>query len=175
MFIQHLAALRLAAPLNSAVRAHKMSHGMHAIARLALVLAFARADAVCVDPTTMASGYRLPLATEVQVSDSIVVGEVLAKHPLPEPADPDAAPASMIDIRVEKILKGGAGRIVSVFVEEDSGGYRMDIRERHLLFLKRSRAGIFTVDSCGNSVALSASEEEPDRVHKALEGSAHAP
>ncbi len=132
------------------------------------------AYAVCLDPKTLVSGYKVALGDEIQTSAAIVVGEVIKVHTLSEDlADPQGITAYIYTVRVLKRLKGTVPAVVRVRSENDSGRYRMNVGEKHLLFLT-SKGQYFAADSCGNSSTMSRGQATLIQVNQALSGS-HAP
>ena len=121
---------------------------------LALFLFCAQlAQAACLDPQTLVSGYKIPLKTEVD-SSGIVVGKVIKKLDLHEDkSDPEDITATLYTIRVQQTLKGTINKTIKIKSENDSGRYYMDIGEEHLLFLSGNDK-YFYVNSCGNSSKL---------------------
>jgi hypothetical protein len=111
------------------------------------------AQAVCLDPQTLVSGYKIPLKTEV-ASSGIVLGKVIKKLDLHEDkADPEDITATLYTIRVQQTLKGINKKTIQIKSQNDSGRYYMDIGEEHLLFLSGNDKYLY-VDSCGNSSKL---------------------
>jgi hypothetical protein len=112
------------------------------------------AGAVCLDPTTFVSGYKVPLASEVRAADGIVVGRVLSEKGLSEdPADPDGYTAYNVTVRVISRLKGNLPNVIVIRNENTSARYPMSIGEEHLLFVSKDGKE-FRVNSCGNSSAM---------------------
>jgi hypothetical protein len=135
---------------------------------LALLSGSGAARAVCLDPVSGVSGYRVSLETEVHDADAIVVGRVLAEQALKEDAaDPEGVTAYDLTVAVRARLKGNtAGRIV-VRNENTSARYPMAVGEEHLLFVTRGPQGA-TVNSCGNSSPMPAARRLLDRVRRAI-------
>lgn len=118
------------------------------------LLAPALAAGVCFAPNTTTSGYGIPLEEEVRSSTAIVVGDVSSIRELYEDrAEPGEVTAFVYTIQVSRWLKSRTPRLISIRAENDSGGYRMELGQRHLLLLTRSN-GNFAVDECGNSSPL---------------------
>jgi hypothetical protein len=112
------------------------------------------AHAVCLDPETGKSGYKLPLKTEVRTAEAIVIGRVLSEHRLQEdPDDPDGVTASNLTINVLKKLKGSPPSVIVVRNENTSSRYPMSVGEEHILFVSRTKREAW-IDSCGNSEVM---------------------
>ena len=98
--------------------------------------------------------YHPSLEEETASSDAIAVGTVVGVQPLSEdPADPEGWTAFIYRFRVTETLRGTISNEITLRAENDSGGYRMQNGETHLLFLRREKEA-YTVDPCGNSVEL---------------------
>ena len=121
---------------------------------LALALHFCTARAVCLDPKTFISGYKVPLDSEVRTADAIVVARVLSEQGLNEdPTDPDGYTAYNLTIRVLTSLKGKVPTIVVIKNENTSARYPMSVGEEHILFVSRNGNELW-INSCGNSAAM---------------------
>jgi hypothetical protein len=120
---------------------------------LLLVLAayLPAAYAVCLDPKTGKSGYKVPLETETRTAEAIVIGRVLSQQRLQEdPDDPDGVTASNVAIKVLRKLKGSLPSVIVVRNENTSSRYPMSVGEEHILFVSRTNRET-RIDSCGNS------------------------
>ena len=116
--------------------------------------------AVCFDPATQRSGYVRPLRDEVAAADWIVVGRIVSQTARPDPAapdDPDAIGRYVFRVELERELKGAPPRVIEIESPADSGGYRVEVGETHLLFL--ASAPRPSVDACGNSGVLAHSRD----------------
>jgi hypothetical protein len=112
------------------------------------------ASAACFDPTTFASGYKLPLATEVRSASGIIIGRVLSEQGLREdPTDPDGYTAYNVTVRVITRLKGNLPDVIVIRNENTSARYPMSIGEEHLLFVSKDGQELW-VNTCGNSAAM---------------------
>ncbi len=147
---------------------------------IAVLTAFATlqpspATAVCLDPTTGISGYKIPLAVEIRASRAIVIGRVTSERPLREDAsDPDGISAYVYTFEVSRVLKGRVPALIMLRAQNDSGGYRMSVGERHLLFLSKP-ASYFEADSCGNATELPRGDLTVRKVEDQLAGRAKPP
>jgi hypothetical protein len=111
----------------------------------------AAAYAVCLDPKTGKSGYKVPLETETRTAEAIVIGRVLSQRRLQEdPDDPDGVTASNVTIKVLRKLKGSLPSVIVVRNENTSTRYPMSVGEEHILFVSRTNLEA-RIDSCGNS------------------------
>jgi len=107
--------------------------------------------AVCIDPKTSVSGYKIPLNEEVRSADAIIVGRILAQQGLKEdPADPDGYTAYNVTIKVLRPLKGSLPNVISVRNENTSARYPMSVGEEHILFVSRDSKALW-INGCGNS------------------------
>ena len=109
--------------------------------------------AVCLDPKTLVSGYKVPLEEEIRFSDFITIGQVIESYYLPDPVEPEFIAATIYAIRVTKQLKGKLPELIHIRSKNDSGTYWMETGEQHVLFLKKDEQH-FIIDSCGNSSLL---------------------
>jgi hypothetical protein len=133
------------------------------------------AHALCLDPNTLVSGYKMKLADEVASTALIVVGRVTEQRPLFEdPTDPDSITAYIYTVQVLRRLKGTAPHTVELRTDNDSGRYPMNVGEAHLLFLTRQDAYLMA-DSCGNSTLLPHGNSVLARVEALLTAAARAP
>jgi hypothetical protein len=137
------------------------------------------ACAVCEDPKTGASGYRIPLEKELHSSIAVIVGEVVDEkrfHDVPE--DPEQY-FSIFTVRIDRQLKGRLPAIVTFRVELTSARYDMTVGERHVLFIWKwpwkIEAADFQIDACGNSSVLPKGEGVLAEVVADLRGTSHAP
>ena len=118
-----------------------------------VALAFS-VSAVCLDPKTGVSGYRIPLNEEVSSTKSIAIGKITKKRPFSENlSNPELAIVHIYSVQVTRTLKGQLPKAINIRVEQDSGRYVMDVGEKHLFFLNQEN-DYFIVDSCGNSSPL---------------------
>jgi hypothetical protein len=117
------------------------------------------ACAVCLDPRTGKSGYKVPLETEVRTAEAIVIGRVLSEQPLQEDADdPDGVTASNVTIKVLGKLKGRLPSVIVARNENTSSRYSMSVGEEHILFVSRTHRE-WWIDSCGNSALMPRGEQ----------------
>jgi hypothetical protein len=125
-----------------------------------ILAAFAPAPAqgVCFYPRMDVSGYTIPLDTEVKSSSAIVIGDVVAVKALQDdPMDAGGVSGFVYTVAVSRRLKGRTPGYIAFRADNDSGAYRLNLREKHLLFL--SQVGDqFTIDACGNSSQLPAGQ-----------------
>jgi hypothetical protein len=137
---------------------------------LLLVLAahLPSASAVCLDPRTDKSGYKIPLKTEVRIAKVIVIGRVLSEQRLQEDADdPDGMTASNVTIKVLKQLKGTLPGVIILRNENTSSRYPMSVGEEHILFVSRTNR-VMWIDSCGNSEVMPDGEQVVKEVRAQL-------
>jgi len=127
------------------------------------------ADAVCLDPTTFVSGYKIPLASEVRAADGIVIGRVLSEQGLREdPADSDGYTAYNVTVRVITRLKGNLPSVIVIRNENTSARYPMSIGEEHLLFVSKDDEGL-SVNSCGNSSLMPEGAQQVQTIRAQLQ------
>ena len=112
------------------------------------------ANALCLDPNTLISGYIEPLPQEVQTTETIIIGAVENIQPLQEDQDdPLGITAYLLSVKVLRNLKGKLPASITLRIENDSSRYPISIGEQHILFLNKEN-NVFTVNSCGNSSPL---------------------
>jgi hypothetical protein len=138
-----------------------------------------QALAVCLNPETLSSNYRIPLKQEIDTSLAIVVGKVVGVNRLhDDPAYPGYYSATIFTVQVLRELRGNLPTIVRLKTENDSGRYEMATGEIHLLFLTRfdpySR-DIYRADSCGNSSLLPRGNDLLRKTEELLGETGHAP
>lgn len=135
---------------------------------LALASWLSAAHALCLDPATGGSAYKLPLQAEVQTAEAIFIGRVLSEQLLREDAaDPDGYTASNVTIQVLARLKGNPPSVVVVRNENTSSRYPMSTGEKHILFVSHTDRGTW-VDNCGNSAVMPAGEKVAAKVRQQL-------
>jgi hypothetical protein len=127
------------------------------------------ANAVCLDPTTFVSGYKVPLASEVRAADGIVIGRVLSQQGLREdPTDPEGYTAYNVTVRVITRLKGNLPSVIVIRNENTSARYPMSIGEEHLLFVSKDGEGL-SVNSCGNSSVMPEGKQQVQMIRAQLQ------
>lgn len=125
--------------------------------------------ALCMDPKTDVSGYKIPLSEEVRSADAIIVGRVLTQQGLKEdPADPDDYTAYNVTIKVLRLLKGSLPNVISVRNENTSARYAMAVGEEHVFFLSRDSKELW-INSCGNSVKAPSSGQLEKQIRAELQ------
>ncbi len=145
------------------------------VALVSLAAAIPAAYAVCLDPKTLVSGYRVPLNEEIQSTKVIAIGTVTKEQPLHEDSsDPEGIAAYIYTVEILRQLKGRLPQVIDMRTENDSGRYSMEVGERHLLFLSKE-GQYFIADSCGNSSVLPAGNATLKKVEATLAGRANAP
>lgn len=133
------------------------------------------ASAVCLDPETSVSGYRVPLDKEIQSTKQIVIGEVIKSRYLQEDlTDPDGITAYIYTVKVLRQLKGKILEVIELRSENDSGRYEMQVGERHLLFLSKE-GQYYKIDSCGNSSLLILAYDVLEEIERILGSSKKLP
>lgn len=145
--------------------------------RLLQLLAFVAAGAgmpaahsLCLDPKdpTLTHYYYPSVEDETKSALAIVIGTVSSVQPLNEdPSDASGWTAFIYTVRVSQRLKGQAPDSFRLRVENDSGGYRMELGDTHLLFLAKEGDSV-SVDSCGNSTQLPKGTSVVERVRALL-------
>jgi hypothetical protein len=132
------------------------------------------ANAVCLDPTTFVSGYKVPLASEVRAADGIVIGRVLSEKGLKEdPTDPDGYTAYNVTVRVISRLKGNLPNVIVIRNDNTSARYAMSIGEEHLLFVSRDGKEL-RVNSCGSSSVMREGKHLMEQIRMELQRSKSA-
>jgi hypothetical protein len=126
-------------------------------------------DAVCIDPKTYVSGYKIPLNEEIRFADAIIVGRILAQHGLKEdPAAPDDYTAYNVTIKVLRSLKGSLTNVISVRNENTSARYPMSVGEEHILIVSRNSKTLW-INSCGNSASARGSGQLEKQIRAELQ------
>ena len=140
-----------------------------------MVLSPRVAMAVCFDPATGLSGYRIPLDVKTRRSPAIVIGRVTSERALREDAsDPDDTTGYIYTFSVIRQLKGNVPPLITLRAQNDSGGYRMSVGEQHLLFLQKP-VRYFEADNCGNASELPRGNAIVRKVETLLARKAKAP
>ncbi|QOL25835.1 hypothetical protein LP316_00475 [Thalassotalea sp. LPB0316] len=123
-----------------------------------LILFCYETHAVCFDPKTWISGYKIPLEQEIEESKAIIIGEVIKEERIHDiPNDPEFYSAIHFTIRVEQTLKGDIEDEIMIKETLDSSRYGLSLNEKHILFLypdKYDENFDYSVTSCGNSSLL---------------------
>lgn len=143
---------------------------------IGLALGATHLGAVCLDPKdpTLTTYYYPSLEDEVKSSNAIVVATVTDVQAFSEdPSDPGGWTSFVYTVRVDETLLGRTPSELILRAQNDSGGYRMSARERHLLFLKRI-GDQFSADVCGNSTALPEGDQVLSLLRAQLEKARHA-
>jgi len=91
---------------------------------------------------------------EFEASPIVLIGRVLSENPVP--ATKDYFEGEAYFIAVKEVLRGRAGKTISLFSENSSGRFPMKVGASYLLFLHKE-LGLWQVDNCGNSGLLSKS------------------
>jgi hypothetical protein len=126
------------------------------------------AYAVCLDPGTGKSGYKVPLETEIRTAQAIIVGRVLSEQRFQEdPNDPDGITTSSFTIKVFSRLKGRLPDVIVVRNENTSSRYPMSVGEERILFVSRTNRETW-IDSCGNSDVLPRGEQLVKKIRTQL-------
>lgn len=138
---------------------------------LGQTLIMCSANAVCLDPKTFVSGYRIPLASEVGSADAIAVSRVLSEQALSEdPADPEGVTAYDVTVKVITRLKGNVPDVLILRNENTSARYLMSVGEEHIVFVSRDKRHAW-VDSCGNSSLMPAGRQMVARIQAHMSNS----
>ena len=133
------------------------------------------AHAVCIDPTSLDSGYQTPLDEEIMSSQAIAIGEVIESHHVEKDKnDTGKISAYIYNIKVLKLIKGKLPKTFMLRDKNDSDKYSMKAGEHHLLFLK-PEGKYYKVDSCGNSVVLPQGNEVLKEVESLINKSKNEP
>jgi hypothetical protein len=136
---------------------------------LGQALFLCKANAVCLDPKTFVSGYKVPVASEVRTADAIVIGRALSEQGLQEdPTDPESYTAYNVKVKVIARLKGDLPTMVVIRNENTSARYPMSIGEEHLLFISRDGLKLW-INSCGNSSPMPEGKQLAEQIQAQLE------
>ena len=117
-----------------------------------LVLAATAAFAQC-------QGDRLTVKEELHDSAAAIVGTVQSAQFIPESSD--HVDGVQYVVRIDRLIHGKAANqtAVTIFSENTTGKFPMQIGKQYLLFVHDAN-GAATVDNCGNSGLLQASAFE---------------
>ena len=127
------------------------------------------AGAVCLDPADPSKYYYPSLEEEMVSANAVVVGTITNVEALSEdPSDPGGWTAFIYKVKINECLLGNVSNELLMRAENDSGGYRVNLGETHLLFLKK-REGIYSADPCGNSIQLPEGNTVLDRIRELLQ------
>jgi hypothetical protein len=99
---------------------------------------------------------------EYRQSSIVFVGRVTAARAIPETKS--SYEGTRYSIRVGEIFRGRPRRTITVFSENSSGRFPMEIGVEYLLFLSLRAGGPPMVDSCGNSGSVSEAAPALDTV-----------
>jgi hypothetical protein len=134
------------------------------------------ATAVCLDPKTGVSGYRIPFKEEISSINYIAIGKITKKGSIQnsEVDREDTDPYIIYTIEITRQLKNNLPKVISIKVELNSGRYVMDVGEEHLLFLTKKK-DYFFVNSCGNSSSLPRGNSALKQVEEQLKPESNAP
>jgi len=159
-----------------------MNKSSHKILLPLLVMSAAVTDlasAVCLDPKTWISGYKVPFQVEFNSSIAIVIGEVISEQKVYETSEDLEYYYLIFTVRTEQVLKGNPLKTFKLREELDSGRYSLSVGERHLLFITKwkwkVRGADYVINSCGNSSRLPEGDQVVAEVQRALHQSPHAP
>ena len=120
---------------------------------LAMVFFVRRSFAFCFAP-------ELKVSDEYFVSSLVVTGTVLASHDLMDPSDKDSTTGTLYRVRIDRVYMNqsqAVNRSVTVYSENSTARFPMDVRGRYVLFLQLDPDHQLSVDNCGNSGLLSKS------------------
>lgn len=123
-----------------------------------MVLGVSASNAACLDGRDpLLLTYRYPTLREDAVESlGVVIGTVVKTNTLPDPpdpADPEGVEDYVYTIKLEETLKGSLPDQFDVREGNGTSSYRMDIGEKHLLFVEKVSGDLY-VDPCGNSELL---------------------
>jgi hypothetical protein len=108
------------------------------------VLCFENAFALCMD------GRHPTVQEELISSDYVFIGRIEKSKDIASADDPTGIDRIEYDVRVEKLFKGRATKIIKIISENTSSRFVMVPNETYLLFVVGSKKNGL-VDSCGNS------------------------
>jgi hypothetical protein len=118
----------------------------------------ATAAAVCMN------GYP-SVTSEYKRAQYVVAVRVLGAKKVPATKDYDFYDGTMYRVSVEKSYKGGPVESLSIFSENSSGRFPMQVGQQYLLFLYEE-SGRYQVDNCGNSNRLAKSSKNIDKLKR---------
>jgi hypothetical protein len=90
------------------------------------------------------------VSQEFTTSTYVIIGMQVHERSVSSDDDPDGVAAIIYSVRPIEVLKGVAGRNISIWSENTSGRFVIEKGEKYLLFVKTSDEGLY-IDNCGNS------------------------
>jgi hypothetical protein len=149
------------------------------LASLAYVAATPVVEAVCLDPKSGVSGYKVAFEDELNSSIAIVLAEVIAERKVFETPEDPGYYSVIFTVRTDQVLLGNPLKTFKLREELDSGRYPMSVGEKHLLFITKWRWKVrgadYVINACGNSSRLPEGNRVVVKVQNALRKGAHAP
>jgi len=140
-----------------------------------IVFTIPNAHAICLDPKTFISGYKIPFDEELDSSTAVIIGAITEQKNVNEDSsDPEGVAAFLYTVDVLRQLKGNLPKTIRVRAEADSGRYAMGIGEQHVLFLLEEGSH-FVASGCGNSSQLPEGNDVVAQVEIALTGRENVP
>ena len=119
---------------------------------VALFIAFAfpvASSAACV-----LGNYSVP--AEYQRSEAVISGVATDAHLVPDREDPESFSSISYTIKVTQSFHGSLRSQVTIFSENSSGRFPMELGTEYVLFLSRQGHNL-VADNCGNSAPYSES------------------
>jgi len=110
------------------------------------LIATGQAQAVC-----LLGDYSIE--AESRRSTLIVTGTVTDAHVVPDPEDPDGFAGIIYRVKVTERFKGTSSKSLSIYSENASSRFPMDLGLGYLLFLERD-GDSYVANNCGNSGLL---------------------
>jgi hypothetical protein len=87
-------------------------------------------------------------------SKLLIVGKVVSNHQIPATADGVFLGGDIYEVIPNRIFKGAKSRRITLFSENSSGRFSMEIHREYVLFVQEDH-GRLVIDNCGNSKAVS--------------------
>ena len=99
-----------------------------------------------------------PLAEEeFNTSKLVLIGEVVRTHRIAASKNGTFLEGDVYDVVPTAMFKGRKSRIVSLFSENSSGRFPMELRRKYILFIHQDGPRL-VIDNCGNSGPVESSE-----------------
>jgi len=93
---------------------------------------------------------------EYSDSESIFIGKVLKKKEVPESGG--YYEGDEYTVQIKEVFKGNPSKEISVFSENSSGRFPMEVGKTYIIFLHQE-LGRYQIDNCGNSGLKSDNED----------------
>jgi len=96
---------------------------------------------------------------EFSQSELVATVQVIGSRHVPAPKNGEFNDGTYYKLRLIEGLKGNPPATFTVFDENDSGRFEMDMHRKYLIFANKSSEKRLRIDSCGNSGLLNESAQ----------------